>query len=188
MERISRYIVKYNKNMKRGKMKKHLTFLISILIIGTLLVGCSNNEETNMKASDISVSTISENTNKSGTSTSDGNTQNLEYKEKFLKSKEGHDFQVVSWKFTKAYLSRDIHTMKLYLLDPESKDNSYNKENMFDDIEFLILNLNPKDIREDTVNAEYEFGLKGKDTLQYLYLEMKKVNNEWKVKYYGLEQ
>jgi hypothetical protein len=112
----------------------------------------------------------------------------LVLKERFLRSKAGYDFQIASWKFAKAFLSGDAATMKHYLIDAESKDNDCNTENRFGDVEFLILKLSPKDIGIDSVIAEYEFVLKGEDSYTYLSLNMKKVNNEWKVVNYGLEK
>lgn len=111
-----------------------------------------------------------------------------ELKNSFLDSGEGHTFQAASWQFAKACLSGDTGTMKLWLIDPEGKDIDYSNGKMFDDVTFLTLKLNPNDISEDSIKAEYEFGLKDKDTLRYLYLEMKKVGNKWKVEHYGLEQ
>ncbi len=168
-------------------MKKHLTILMSILLTAALLIGCESIKGEEPGNSVDTISASSENTNESNNTTLNKDVSGPELKEKFLKSKEGHDFQVVSWKFAKAFLSGDGSTMKSYLLDPKSKEHFYNTENMFGDVEFLILKLDPKDIKEDSVHAEYEYGVKGKDTLQYLNLEMKRVDNEWKVKFYGVE-
>lgn len=168
-------------------MKKTLIVIISILIGSTALVGCSSNKKASTEATNSSVSELSANAKETDISTLNEDTEKLQHKEKFLKSIEGHDFQVVSCKFTKAYLSGDVSTMKSYLINPENKDNYYNTENMFDDVEFLILKLDPNDIKEDTIIAEYEFCLKNHDYFQYLNLEMKKVNDKWKVEHYGLE-
>ncbi|MCM1989128.1 hypothetical protein [Oceanirhabdus seepicola] len=180
-------------------MKKKLTVFISILIVSGLLIGCGSNKKVSIETSNSEISTIAENNNKTEDKTEDKtdnktntNTLNeecerLKHKDEFLKSKEGHDFQVVAWKFTKAYLSGDVSTMKSYLLNPEDKDNYYNTENMFDDVEFLILKLDPDDIKDDMINAEYEFCLKNNDYYEYLNLEIKKVDGKWKVQFYGLE-
>lgn len=168
-------------------MKRYLFVVMLILFAAILLVGCKNNREAGLKNSANAISTPVDSANTSNTAVLNENTPDLELKEKFLNSKEGHDFQVVSWKFTKAFLSGEVSTMKNFLAEPEKKGHYYSTENMFEGVEFLILKLSPKDIKAETVIAEYEFGLKGRDTLQYLYLEMKKVNNEWKVQNYGLE-
>lgn len=168
-------------------MKKHLTILLSVLLTAILLIGCSNGKGEGSRNSVDTISASSENANKNDNTTASKDTSGPELKEKFLRSKEGHDFQVVSWKFAKAFLSGDGSTMKSYLLDPKSKEHFYSTENIFGDVEFLILKLDPKDIKEDSVHAEYEYGVKGKDTLQYLNLDMKRVNNEWKVQFYGVE-
>ncbi|WBW96475.1 hypothetical protein [Oceanirhabdus sp. W0125-5] len=178
-------------------MKKYLTVLIIVLIVSIALLGCTNNNKESEETSKNEIITISEkstqnhtkvdNKTKNNTNNLNENAQKLEHKDKFLKSKEGHDFQVVSWKFTKAYLSGDVSAMKSYLINPENKDNYYNTENKFDDVEFLILKLDPNDIKEDRIIAEYEFCLKNTDYYQYLNLEMKKINGEWKVKFYGLQ-
>lgn len=169
-------------------MKRYLIVLMSTLLAAILLIGCNNSKGA--EAADVagSISMPLENANESNSTALCDNTLGLERKEKFLNSKEGHDFQVISWKFTKAYLSGDVGTMERYLIDPENKDYSDNTENMFEDVEFLILKLDPKNIKEDTVIAEYEFGLKGQDSLTYLNLEMKIVDNEWKVQFCGLEK
>lgn len=113
--------------------------------------------------------------------------QNLDPKEAFLNSPEGKEFQASSREFAEAYLSGDVGTMKHYLIDPQSKSHYYPTENVFQDIQFLQLKLSPKDIHAGAVNAEYEFCITGQDTYQYLYLEMKRVDNEWKVEFFGLE-
>lgn len=167
-------------------MKKSLIFLTLMLIV-SLTLGCSKNKEVTQEVAKSTVNSQMEDNDKSQINISDSEIQSLKHKEEFLNSKEGHDFQVASWKFTKAYLSGDISTMKKLLIEPKNKDNDYNTKNMFNDVEFLILKLDDKDIKENMVRAEYEFGLKGNESLQYLNLEMKKINNEWKVQHYGLE-
>lgn len=170
-------------------MRRHFIALISVLLLVTLLIGCETSKDV-LKNSTISISTGApiESANKNNSTSLSENTLGLELKEKFLNSKEGHDFQVISWKFAKAYLSGDVSMMKNYLIDPENKEHYYNTENRFNNVEFLILKLSPKNINEDSVIAEYEFLLKGEDSYTYLYLEMKRINNEWKVQYFGLEK
>jgi len=109
-------------------------------------------------------------------------------KDAFLNSTEGHDFQVTSWKFTKAYLSGDESAMKSYLIDTENKNIQHLTGSIFNDVEFLILKLSLEDVKEDSVIAEYEFAQKGEESYSYVFLSMKKVDNEWKVESYGLEK
>jgi hypothetical protein len=168
-------------------MKRHLTVLLFVLLSTALLIGCETSKELGEEGFSSPKSAQLESAIKSNSTAQNEKTSGLELKEKFLNSKEGHAFQVVSWKFTKAFLSGDVSTMKIYLVDPQDNDYYNNTEHIFNDVEFLILKLDPKDIKADMVIAEYEFGLKDQDTLQYLYLKMRKVNNEWKVQYYGLE-
>jgi hypothetical protein len=100
----------------------------------------------------------------------------------------GQAFQAAADKFAKAFFNGDANTVKSYLVDPKNKYQEYSTKNGFDDVKFLTLKLDPKNAKEDSVTAEYEFQLKGEGSYTYLNLEMKKVNNEWKVDFYGLEK
>lgn len=174
-------------------MKRQFTYsiflLLLITLLITLLVGCkiSKGVPENLMGG-TSAGTLLESSDKNQSMSISKKTQGLELKDNFLKSKEGHDFQVTSWKFAKAYLSGDVSKVKNYLIDPDNKEHYYNAENRFDNVEFLILKLSPDDIKKDSVDAEYEFQMKGDDSYTYLYLEMKKIDNEWKVQYFGLEK
>ena len=108
--------------------------------------------------------------------------------ESFLSGTEGQSFQIAAKKFTTAYLSGDINTVKSYLADPQNKQNSFYTENRLNDVKSLVLKLGPEGIQEDSVSAEYEFMLNGDVGYTYLSLNMKKINGEWKVESYGLEK
>jgi beta-lactamase regulating signal transducer with metallopeptidase domain len=106
----------------------------------------------------------------------------------FLSSPDGRNFQAITDKFSKAYLIGDIKTMKSCLSDPKSDKNDFSMEGKSVNYKSLTLKLSPQDIKENTVIAEYEIAPIGQDSLDYLYMEIEKVNNEWKVKYYGLQK
>lgn len=108
--------------------------------------------------------------------------------EEFLNSTEGIDFQAVAKEFTIAYYSGDVQTMKIYLLDPKSIDNYLSTKNRLGDIELLNLKLGPEDIKDNSVHAQYEISMKDDGGNVYLDLKMKRVNNNWKVSSYWLEQ
>lgn len=170
-------------------MKKYFSVLLTVLLTVPLFIGCEagKGEQENSTNSLDGNRRLENSSNNNSTSVSENNLR-LERKENFLNSTEGHDFLVISWKFSKAYLSGDVSTLKNYLHNPDNKSHYYNTENIFDNVEFMILKLSPENIKEDSIIAEYEFQLKGEDSYTYLYLEMKKVNNEWKVEHFGLEK
>lgn len=58
----------------------------------------------------------------------------------------------------------------------------------FANVEFMILKLDSKNIKKDSVSAQYEFKLDSEDSYTYLQLSMKKENDQWKIESYGLEK
>lgn len=78
--------------------------------------------------------------------------------------------------------------MKSYLLDPKSKNNSFNTKDRLGDINLLNLKLGPEDINDNSVHAQYEISIKNTVGYVYLDLKMKRVNNNWKVVSYFFEQ
>jgi len=106
--------------------------------------------------------------------------------ESFRNSFEGHKFEMEARKFAKACLTNDVVTMKKYALDPGDKDFFNIKLDYYDKTSFIILKL--KKVEENYVNADFEFDLQGEDSLTYLNVEMVKVDDEWKVKSWGLEK
>ena len=106
----------------------------------------------------------------------------------FSKTPEGYQIEIMTRKFAEAYLSGDVTEMKKYVIDSEESYLDWNKNNIYDKVSFLILKMIVKDAEEDTVILEYEFDVSGEDSLTYLYIELKKDNDQWKVKYWGLEK
>lgn len=101
---------------------------------------------------------------------------------------DGLDFQAVTDKFAKAYLAGDVEAMKSCLSDPDSGKNDFSMEGRPVDDASLTLKLDPQKIKENTASVEYEILPAGRDSFDYLYLELEKINGEWKVKFYGLEK
>lgn len=106
--------------------------------------------------------------------------------ESFLNSFEGHEFEIEARKFVKACLSNDVPTMKKYALDPNDKNFFDTKLDLYDKASFIILKL--QKATENSVTADFEFDTQGEDSLTYLNVEMVKVNDEWKVKSWGLQK
>ena len=146
----------------------------------------SSNSET--KSSPSSLSGTSSNTETGNPLSSSSASSSSTAVESFLSGTEGQSFQIAAKKFTTAYLSGDINTVKSYLADPQNKQNSFYTENRLNDVKSLVLKLGPEGIQEDSVSAEYEFMLNGDVGYTYLSLNMKKINGEWKVESYGLEK
>ena len=109
-------------------------------------------------------------------------------KQEFLDSSDGHAFQIAAYKFAKAFFNKDTDILKSYLTDPDNTLKEYPFDYGFNDVEFMILKLSPGAIRKDSVTAEYEFKLNSEDSYTYLYLDMIKMKDQWKIESYGLEK
>lgn len=103
-------------------------------------------------------------------------------------SDEGQAFQITAYEFAKAFFEKNTEVMKRYLLNPDEDFYEYDLDYGLDDIEYMRLKFNPKDAEKGSVSAQYEFNLDGEDSYTYLQLSIKKVNDEWKVEFYGLEK
>lgn len=116
--------------------------------------------------------------------------QNATYqsKQEFLDSSEGHSFQITAYKFAKAFFENNERVIKGYLIDPDKDFYQHNQNYSFTNVEFMIIKLDFKDIKKDSVSAQYEFKLDNEDSYTYLQLSMKKVNDQWKINSYGLEK
>lgn len=108
--------------------------------------------------------------------------------EAFRNSFKGHEFEMITRKFVKACLSGDVQAMKGYLLNPNDQSLYESKLDYYDKTSFLILKLASEDIKENSVIAEYEFDIKGEDSLSYLNLEVLKVDGVWKIKHWNLQK
>lgn len=115
----------------------------------------------------------------------------------YLNSQESVEFQIVAQSFSKAYLSGDAESMKKYLGEVEGVEIFFRdvdnvtayKENVYGDLEYMILKWNPEDLATKTkMSVQYQFVVEGTDSADYLGLEMAKVSNEWKVIDYYIEK
>lgn len=182
---------------------KNLFLLCLSVIVLFAFAGCSSSVDSSSNPVSTTVNTASTNSDNSDPkaestivpSTSSAGTenktnQNVTYqsKQEFLDSNEGHSFQVAAYKFAKAFFEKNARVMKSYLLDPDKGFQEYNLDYGFINVEFMILELNPSDIKKDSVSAQYEFKQDSEDSYTYLQLSMKKVNNQWKIESYGLEK
>ncbi len=115
----------------------------------------------------------------------------------FLSSADGSSFQATANDFVKAYLIGDVREMKRCLLNPGSSRNDFSMDGKTVNWKSLTLKLDPKDIGENTVSAEYEIAparsggfddLTSTSGSQKFYFTMGKVNGEWKVSSYKIEK
>ncbi|MGY0374996.1 hypothetical protein [Clostridium sp. JNZ J1-5] len=198
MKQKSKIILSKNK-----KIKQIITagaILLTVAISGSL-VACSSNKSDSISSSRQIESTNTSSTAEQNTQTDKGQknktaeTSNskpetgLTYKTEsdFLNSPEGVNFQKIAYKSAKAYLSGDLKQMSKYFVEP--KDASLKTENIFNNLEYMILKWNLGDIKsENEINASYEFKVNGEDSVSYITMELKKVDNNWKVKSIALEK
>lgn len=109
-------------------------------------------------------------------------------KQEFLDSSEGQSFQIAAYKFAKAFFENNERVIRGYLIDPDKDFHQHNQNYSFTNVEFMIIKLDSKDIKNDSVSAQYEFKLDNEDSYTYLQLSMKKVSDQWKIESYGLEK
>lgn len=174
----------------------------AILMVGLLLsligglVACSKEASDPVTAPVVSNSNSPSNNNTAmPTPSVDGqeepvpsNSDVSSEKDDFLVSEEGKAFEVAAQKFAQAFLSDDRATMKELLIKPDSQQNYYVQESLWNQVESMTLKLSAENIKANAISAQYEIHYKEKDTFQYVDLQMKKVNEAWKVEAYGLEQ
>ena len=101
---------------------------------------------------------------------------------------DAQKFQTAAEKFTWAYLSADLTTMKAMLTDPQSSQHDFALGDRSDGIERLALKVYADQITPDFIPAEVEIIPKTGDSHDFLYLKIKKVNADWKVISYALEK
>lgn len=105
-----------------------------------------------------------------------------------LNSPESVSLQIAAQKFARAYFRADDREMGEYLADLDTVE-SYSDEDVYDDVDYMVLKWNPKDVLADKpVYVQYEYRLSGEDSVTYLFMEMIYVDGEWKVASYGLEK
>ncbi len=97
-------------------------------------------------------------------------------------------WELISRAFAGAFFEKNTEIMKSYLVDPDKDFYEPILEYSFSDVESMRLKFNPGNIKSDSVSAQYEFKFDGDDSYTYLQLNMKKVNDVWKVEFYGLEK
>lgn len=183
-------------------MKNLFLICLSIIILFAF-AGCSSSVDSSSNPVAATINTASTNLANSGpkaestpvpgiSSAGIENKTNLnaayQSKQEFLDSNEGHSFQIAAYKFAKAFFEKNTKVMKSYLIDPDKGFNEYNLGYGFINVEFMILKLNPNEIKKDAVSAQYEFKLDSEDSYTYLQLSMKKINDQWKTESYGLEK
>lgn len=150
----------------------------------TISPASTNPDNSDMNAGSITVPSIPSAGVENETS------QNTSYhsKQEFLDSSEGHSFQITAYKFAKAFFENNERVIKSYLIDPDKGFHKNDQNYDFANVEFMILKLDSKDIKKDSVSAQYEFKLDSEDSYTYLQLSMKKENDQWKIESYGLEK
>ena len=101
---------------------------------------------------------------------------------------DAQKFQSAAEKFTWAYLSADLTTMKAMLTDPQNGQHDFALKDRSDGIDRLALKVYSDQITPDFIPAQVEIVPKTGDSHDFLYLKIKKVDAEWKVISYALEK
>ena len=101
---------------------------------------------------------------------------------------DAQKFQSAAEKFTWAYLSADLTTMKAMLTDPQNSQHDFTLKDRSGEIARLDLKVYSDQITPDFIPAEVEIVPKTGDSHDFLYLKIKKVDTEWKVTSYALEK
>lgn len=105
-----------------------------------------------------------------------------------LNSPESVSLQIACQKFARAYFRADDQERGEHLADLNTVEPYYD-EDVYDDVDYMVLKWNPKDVLSDEpVYVQYEYRLSGEDSDTYLFMEMIYVDGEWKVASYGLEK
>ncbi len=94
----------------------------------------------------------------------------------------------VSRAFAEAFFKEDEKAMKSYLVDPDEGFDRYNLDKGLGDAGTMKLKFDPDRIKNDSASVEYEFRFEGDDSLSYLSLSMIKIDDVWKIEFYGLEK
>lgn len=157
--------------------KKILGMLLLILSISLFLTACSKNVTRKGNSEIQNTSIINSNEN---------NKDQMSKLSDFFMSSDGQKLLTNAWTFIKAYFNSDSPTMEKYLIEGKSAE-PYNKV-VFNNIDYINLQWSFSNmVSEDEISLTYIFQIKG-DSLTYFDLDMKKVNNEWKVSDYGIEK
>jgi hypothetical protein len=111
---------------------------------------------------------------------------NLDTLNTFFSSQDGMQVLATGWKFTKAYFSADTDSMKKYLLGEQI--DAYKKENVFSELVYFNLDWNFCNVISDNeVFLRYSYEIEN-DSLAYIDIRLKKIDEEWKISSYLLEK
>lgn len=162
-----------------------------ICIIGLSLFGCASIRTTQIETSPEIISTdkISSSEEQYVNETDKISTSEEQYVNRtdYLNSPESVKLQIIAQLFAKSYFSGDLEGVKLYLADVNSAE--VYGENIYNDLEYMILKWFPEDIASKTkIDVQYQFLIKGEDSVTYLGLVIEKISNEWKVTGFYLEK
>ena len=106
-----------------------------------------------------------------------------------LNSPESVSLQIAAQKLARAYFRADDQEMGEYLAADLDTIEPYSDEDVYADVDYMVLKWNPKDVLSDEpVYVQYEYRFAGEDSVTYLFMEMICVDGEWKVTSYGLEK
>ena len=101
---------------------------------------------------------------------------------------DAREFQAAAEKFTWAYLSADLTTMKAMLTDPQNSQHDFLLRDRSNETARLALKVYSDQITADFIPAEVEIVPKTGDSHDFLYLKIEKANTEWKVISYAMEK
>jgi hypothetical protein len=113
-----------------------------------------------------------------------------EQQDDFLSSDEGIAFQSVTYEAAKALLSADSHGLSGHMVDPAEATRAIRGlTDIFNTLDNMVLLWIPDDMKSETESkASYRYLIKGEDSFWYVSMELIKVNDEWKVKWIGIEK
>ncbi|SDS74016.1 hypothetical protein SAMN05444162_2162 [Paenibacillaceae bacterium GAS479] len=187
----------------RGKFKGlGITFLFLLFIVTFgILSACGNDASTAGTSPNPETAAPSSNNNNSLSTETPKNTpipstgsgkQDVapgnDAAREFLNSKDGQSLQTTARSFVEAYLNGNHEEMRKLLIDPKNKSNKYPTENLMDNVESMTLKLTADNIKNDMIKPSFEIVYKNKDTFDYLGFEMRKIEDEWMIGDYYLEQ
>lgn len=156
---------------------KTVILINSILLIFVLITACTTNNisDKTIDTDEVIVNHEDENVNDKMNEMSD-----------FFMSSNGMNLLTTAWQFIKAYLSSDSTTMKEYVM--EGLEAEAYCTDLFDDIDYINLQWSFSHLRsEEEISLTYILQIKN-ESLNYLGLNLRKVEDNWKVTSYTLEK
>jgi hypothetical protein len=169
-----------NSSAIKSVKRKRILLLFTLLFISCFLFSCTQNNK------DIINEESNENISTNVEATPNISKEQLNEFSDFFMSSNGQSFLATTWAFIKAYFGSDSVAMEEYLVDGV-KAEPY-KTDVFNDLVYINLQWSfSKIVSENEVKVSYIFEVEN-DSLTYLDIVAKKIDNEWKIASYTLEK